>query len=89
MTEPFAERDGRELAVQMIHELLEAGDDACCIESEYRDVVPQTDAVTRYLAVLRERQSPALDAGFAAILTDALGCDPNPAEFYDSLIEAP
>ncbi len=88
MAELYTERDGRELAVQMLHELMHAGADVCAIESKYRDGTPQFDAFARYLAILRDRQSAELDAGFAAILTDALGIYLDGGDRFDSLIEA-
>ncbi len=66
-----------------------AGADACAIASEYRDGAPPVDALARHLAILRDRQSAELDAGFTAILTDVLGFYLDSGDtFYDALIEA-
>jgi hypothetical protein len=72
MDDLYSEYDGRALAVQLLRELEVSDCDDCSIESMWRHGRPQNDAVLRYLDVLRTRNSRALDAGFAAILTDFL-----------------
>ena len=87
----FSERDGRELAVSMFHELVGMSDEAS-IEAQYRAAgTSQVNIVLRYLDTLREKDSRALEAGFGAILTDFIsatldGCVPSP-EFYEDFIE--
>lgn len=98
-TRAFSERDGRELAVAMLHELDDNATDAdgefsrFSIEAEYRAPGAQQDVsvVLRYLETLRTTGSPELDAGFCAILADFLstvleGSVPSP-EFYEDFID--
>ena len=89
MADLYTERDGRELAVQLLYEMGEAGSDFLLVESRYRDGAPQFDGLLRYLAVLRERNSPALDKGFCAILTDQLGSMErlNDVEIYEHRLD--
>lgn len=67
----FSERDGRELAVAMLHELAALGPEALCIASEDRAPgTAQRNVVLSYVRALRGRDD--LAAGFGAILTDYL-----------------
>jgi hypothetical protein len=87
----FAERDGRELAVTMLHDLQNCDGATSSIEAEYRPAgTRQSNVVLRYLDTLRQINSRELDAGFSAILTDFIGttlcgCVPDP-EFYEDLL---
>jgi len=76
-TKVLTASDGRELAVNMLVEMEELGLDELAIEGnveladEVRDGRPQSDILLRYLRVAQ--QHPEVEAGFLAILTDALG----------------
>lgn len=85
----LTERDGRELAVRMLrdHDARE-----CCIDPEYRDGAPQKLPFLSYLAALRQHNSPAVDAGFAAILADFIsaGLEGSSADIdvYEKFVDA-
>jgi hypothetical protein len=93
----FSETDGRRLAVKMLEELADVGADRACIDASTRLQAgfkgPQANVVGRYLALLRERGSVELEAGFGAILSDFIasnldgGADAE-LEFYEARIEA-
>lgn len=69
----FTEADGRRLAVDMLVEMRELGMDELAIEgAEYRSGRPQSDVLVRYLR--NAQRHAAIEAGFLAVLTDALGC---------------
>lgn len=69
--------DGRALAVNMLVEMEELGLDELAVDGdeylrdELRDGRPQSDVLTRYLRAAQ--QHPEVEAGFLAVLTDALG----------------
>lgn len=90
----FTERDGRELAVALFHEIEASDCETAAINAEYRDEgKPQDNTVLRYLAVLREANSRELEAGFAAVLTDFVACcldgSVPDAAYYERFIEDP
>lgn len=103
MSKPFVslpletERDGRALAIQLLEELEAKGAaERCSIEPQHwkwARVKRQQVPPLRYLQILRERNSPEVDRGFCAVLTDFLssacaGCAPDSVyytEFLDGL----
>jgi len=83
MAELYTERDGRELAVQMLHELMHAGADVCAIESKYRDGAPNSTrslvispscAIVRAQSLMPDsrRSSPTLSASISTAATDSI-----------------
>jgi len=71
MADQFSEADGRRLAVDMLVEMRELGLDEFSIEgAPYREGRPQNELLARYLA--RAREHPQVEAGFLAILSDAV-----------------
>ena len=72
-TPAFTRTDGIELAVNMLADMEALGGDELAIDNdqEYRDGRPQSDILVRYLR--NAQRHPAVEAGFLAVLTDALG----------------
>ena len=72
-TPGFTRADGIELAVNMFAEMEELGLDELAIDNaqECRDGRPQSDILARYLR--NAQRHPEVEAGFLAVLTDALG----------------
>jgi hypothetical protein len=91
----FTTRDGRELALQMLHELeaQEAGDcSPCAIEPEERGGEPQLNLVLKYLDAIAAHRSRALVVGFSEILTGYISCCaadsvPN-ADYFEPYLDA-
>lgn len=78
----FSSADGRQLAIDMLLELRDLGADATAI-----DRPGQQNIVGHYLRIIREQGAPALEHGFAAVLTDFIagaldGAAPDP-EVYE------
>jgi len=68
----LSEADGRRLAIDMLLEMSALDLDELAIDgTEAREGRPQSDVVRRYLRTARENAS--VEAGFIAVLTDALG----------------
>lgn len=88
----FTERDGRELAVSLLRELRDTDADLTALEDDYRPAGrAQDNIVLRYLTTLRETENRALEAGFAAVLSDFIastlnGAIPDP-DHYEPAIE--
>lgn len=76
-TPRFTRADGVHLAVNMLVEMEELGLDELAVDGdeylrdERRDGRPQSDILVRYLRAAQ--QHPEVEAGFLAVLTDALG----------------
>ena len=76
---------GRNLAVLAVNELQEVGSDACSIEADHRQGRTQCDVLCRAIDILRTAP-PSVVAGFAAVLTDMMGCEcVPPVEHYSQL----
>jgi len=69
---PLTEGDGRELAIAMLGQALSVGPNAANIKSELRNGAPQNNFVAGYLWMVREANNPKFEAGFCAVLSDAL-----------------
>jgi hypothetical protein len=69
-----SESDGRRLAVAMLNEFRASDTDKCSIEPRFRSGRPQLDIFTRYRRIVSDCLSPAVAAGFDAVLCDHLAC---------------
>jgi hypothetical protein len=80
---------GRKLAVGMLIEFRAMDhNDETCIEPRYRPGKPQSDILTRYVRAVRDQYSPAVEAGFFAVLTDYLAHEAaTEPEYYNDLYE--
>lgn len=86
----FTQADGRRLAVDMFVEMRDLGTDELVIDraGEYREGRPQNDVLARYLRTARAH--PEVEAGFLAMLTDAIGSaveGGGAIELYEELTE--
>lgn len=71
----YTERDGRELACQLLHEFesLDTSErSVCAIEAEYRGGQPQLNLLLQYLDSIDSTGSRDLKAGFTSMLTGYL-----------------
>lgn len=64
----FTEVDGRELAIQMLREIEDAGLDECTIDQDCRDGRAQNNIALRYIDSLGDNKQ--LRIGFAAMITE-------------------
>jgi hypothetical protein len=89
-----SERDGRALAVKLLKELDAAGaDERWSLDPQCPPVGPAQDTpFLRYLEILRERNSPEVERGFCAVLTDfialALGGSVASPGFFEQFVDA-
>ena len=68
----LTQADGIRLAVDMLLEMSRLGLDQLAIDAaDARDGRPQSDVLARFLTTAQ--RSPAVKAGFLAVLTDVLG----------------
>lgn len=76
---------GRNLAAFVVRELTAAGSDKCSIEAAHRPGSAQCSALAKAIEMLRTAP-PSVVAGFAALMTDMIGCDARPSiDYYESL----
>lgn len=84
----LTEANGREIAIQMLREIENAGLDECTIEQDCRDGGAQNNVALRYIDKLGD--SKQLRAGFASMITEfvasyADGRSNSMAEFYQNM----
>lgn len=87
----FTESDGRELAIQMLLEIEEAGLDECTIDNDCRDGGAQNNIALRYIDNLGNDKR--LRTGFASMITEFVASyvDGRPnsmAGFYQTLVDS-
>lgn len=87
----LARRDGRELAVQLLHELeaRDPNESPCALDPQYRPG-PQDNIVLKYLDALHSLGSREATVGFSSIISDFIancieGTVPYAGSYEDSI----